>query len=474
MTIVLRIVLLLAGGLLGPASFAAGFDCQKARTPTERAICADEKLSVADEVMSAAYPLLEDAGSTAVADEQRAWLRRRDACRADVACLRQAYQERLQAFRMREESLGEALVSCHGLDERVVITPVAAGDDTDVNFDLRVQVPARGTLKWRLLPTQRHLDCRFASGRLVRVMTDRARRYPYGECGAAPQEDYLYSVWVDKAKAIAAANLFGSCFSWLWTQVKTTVFPQSIRVCRVNTHEGEARCDEERLSEGPSSPDLEEFPDGPEPDWSLLGSIVVEHAGDQALCQSIAASPTQLPPGAETANLPWSEPSGGGPPTTLVSRFDLDNDGREETVVSIHHERRTRESSHLLIQRDDTAAAASPPLSAEFLRQHSARVLPHAWANCPGGWDTYQPEDGKWDDAGCRIPLQHYRPGGTPYAYDAHMLRLRPFRWAGQTYLLGVGPGAWHRHPYPTVVWKPRPDGSAEEVCVFREVVKQL
>ena len=86
-------------------SWAASFSCAKASTPTEKAICADAGLSKLDDRLSAAYregvkllsgasPEENDALSAVKAD-QRAWLGERNACGADTACLRTAYERRV-------------------------------------------------------------------------------------------------------------------------------------------------------------------------------------------------------------------------------------------------------------------------------------------------------------------------------------------------------------------------------------------
>lgn len=86
--------------LAGPAS-AASFDCAKAGTATEKAICKDPGLSKLDEQVAAAFKSAQGlwpAGNWSVylRTEQRGWLKDRDAiCKGDVACLKQDYQRRL-------------------------------------------------------------------------------------------------------------------------------------------------------------------------------------------------------------------------------------------------------------------------------------------------------------------------------------------------------------------------------------------
>ena len=79
-------------------SLAAGFDCGKAVTPTEKSICADGRLSDLDCLLLEAYKkaLANAPDPDAVKAEQRSWLNSgRNTCQTDVACLTQAYNDRL-------------------------------------------------------------------------------------------------------------------------------------------------------------------------------------------------------------------------------------------------------------------------------------------------------------------------------------------------------------------------------------------
>jgi glucose/arabinose dehydrogenase/uncharacterized protein YecT (DUF1311 family) len=99
-------LLALASALSLQAAAAASFDCAKASTPTEKAICADPILSRLDEQLDDAYRVAQKraASRTALRDAQRQWLAtRRDVCR-NAACLRAAYQARIDA--LLDESKG--------------------------------------------------------------------------------------------------------------------------------------------------------------------------------------------------------------------------------------------------------------------------------------------------------------------------------------------------------------------------------
>jgi uncharacterized protein len=85
--------------LASPAG-AASFNCNKATTPDEIAICKTPSLSDLDVQMATLYgvrmqiPMLMGAKGAAQ-DEQRAFLQSRAACGSNVACITSAYQQRI-------------------------------------------------------------------------------------------------------------------------------------------------------------------------------------------------------------------------------------------------------------------------------------------------------------------------------------------------------------------------------------------
>jgi len=92
----------------GTAS-AASFNCNRATTVVERAVCSDPELSDADERLSALYQagLDQTGNSPRLIEGQRTWMRNRDGCpnRSDgpdelQACLMQAYAARQDALSM--------------------------------------------------------------------------------------------------------------------------------------------------------------------------------------------------------------------------------------------------------------------------------------------------------------------------------------------------------------------------------------
>jgi len=84
------------------SSHAISFDCAKASTLVEKAICSDTELARLDDQLELAYKQALAAKSDGVElkSQQRAWLKNvRNQCQ-DVACINQAYTKRLAALGM--------------------------------------------------------------------------------------------------------------------------------------------------------------------------------------------------------------------------------------------------------------------------------------------------------------------------------------------------------------------------------------
>ncbi|UEP53265.1 lysozyme inhibitor LprI family protein [Burkholderia ambifaria] len=82
------------------AAHAAGFDCTKAASPTEKAICADPGLSSLDGQLATAWKkaLAKGGDTAALKAAQLQWLMQRDRCGNDVLCVGDRYRERLASL----------------------------------------------------------------------------------------------------------------------------------------------------------------------------------------------------------------------------------------------------------------------------------------------------------------------------------------------------------------------------------------
>ncbi len=99
--------LALGFALTGIAASAAqagpSYDCNRASTPTEYAICGSPTLSHLDVLMAAAYKLrqanLYGPARERFTYNQRVWLDIRDACGSDTSCLERVYNKRITSLR---------------------------------------------------------------------------------------------------------------------------------------------------------------------------------------------------------------------------------------------------------------------------------------------------------------------------------------------------------------------------------------
>ena len=95
------------------ATHAASFDCGRARTPDERAVCADRALNDQDVRMSVMFGFIRGLHAMGVAgamgDAQRAWLARRRDCRADRTCLSRLYAARIAELQAAYDAIDKPL-----------------------------------------------------------------------------------------------------------------------------------------------------------------------------------------------------------------------------------------------------------------------------------------------------------------------------------------------------------------------------
>src|SRR6187401_325360 len=85
--------------ILMSSAQAASFDCAKASTFVEKAICSDQELSGMDDQLARLYKAARAAATNAstLEAEQKSWLSSRDRC-TDGACLTKAYADRIAAL----------------------------------------------------------------------------------------------------------------------------------------------------------------------------------------------------------------------------------------------------------------------------------------------------------------------------------------------------------------------------------------
>ncbi|MGV0817456.1 lysozyme inhibitor LprI family protein [Martelella sp. AMO21009] len=96
-----------------PAS-AASFDCSAAGlTPNERTICSNLTLNDDDVKMATMYTMLKGLFAMGVSgnmgDDQKAWLKEREACGTDVSCIEKAYDTRIDQLQKLYDGIDKPL-----------------------------------------------------------------------------------------------------------------------------------------------------------------------------------------------------------------------------------------------------------------------------------------------------------------------------------------------------------------------------
>ena len=139
--------------------FRAGFDCARAATPVERAVCGNELIARGDLEMGALYRSLLSALSGERAEQlrsgQRAWLKERNACgagdAADVVCIARQYAGRIAALsRLADPALGQG----QRFDAAYVLALLRRGADLRAETIVRLAMfplvmKTAGAMSWR-------------------------------------------------------------------------------------------------------------------------------------------------------------------------------------------------------------------------------------------------------------------------------------------------------------------------------------
>jgi uncharacterized protein len=90
---------LLVASVPARAADYAPIDCSKASSPAERAICRSYPLGQAEARVATMFGIVTSLVAMGqrgdIGDAQRKWLKQRDACGDDGACLARAYQSRI-------------------------------------------------------------------------------------------------------------------------------------------------------------------------------------------------------------------------------------------------------------------------------------------------------------------------------------------------------------------------------------------
>jgi len=93
---IIRLLSLAVLSLFVSSAYAVSFNCQKAKTFIEKAICTNPELSELDDELGSLYQLaVTDNKNPAVFKKQQlGWLKQRDTCQT-VDCVKKSYKQRI-------------------------------------------------------------------------------------------------------------------------------------------------------------------------------------------------------------------------------------------------------------------------------------------------------------------------------------------------------------------------------------------
>lgn len=123
----LLLTFLLSVGV-GTAGQTASFDCSKARSETEKAICADKNLSLIDEELFEAYKNYIPTGQeyTPILESMAKWREARDRCGTNPTCIEQVYKEWI--FALQQNYIKEQLAEPRSFDSNICMFAAPKGD----------------------------------------------------------------------------------------------------------------------------------------------------------------------------------------------------------------------------------------------------------------------------------------------------------------------------------------------------------
>jgi uncharacterized protein len=154
----------LLAALVSDAAASPSFDCDKAKSPAEKKVCATPDLEWFDRQLARLYRLARyqaEDEHDALLVEQRAFLDRRDACWDEYDCLLQIYETRLlelggrvnvheayAEYRPKKQG-GSLWIVRYGFDAAVKILTIGDASHTCALETDSAQVGGKGVIRWK-------------------------------------------------------------------------------------------------------------------------------------------------------------------------------------------------------------------------------------------------------------------------------------------------------------------------------------
>jgi len=496
--------------VISPVIFGASFDCSKAKSETEKAICNDSILSILDEHMALAFSkALKSPKREYVKKEQRKWLKEvLGQCGGNKSCIKEAYYSRLYQLDY-EIASGGRIVDIETEEEDLTRTltmtckyydyETSQFESVSIEQTTKRQGKFAAIKKFKKGKSQRETEiflvrpgqfaeCIYPSGTRVRVKVGERIVNGFGRCGADPE--VFMSLWVNERKIDSRVWFAGHCREWheksaLSFKISNMGSGISVQKCHTSTrHEqtmksntsGSKALASESLSACVDFPDLPKYPkdfvEYPRPgnkvsevgDIELLKSPdtvckdVLEELKDDFYTFSAYSARSKR----KLTRPIWSKASDSVVlPEELAgsneSIFDFDNDGKKDRVFGRIFENTYMHGSVLLVQYNYSILDKKNPFeeTSGFFPCQMDKT-PHKIKDCP-------PFSQENDEAGFSMEGQTDKDS---FYFRARYSSLEPFIFQGTTY---IGVKSIDENDFVGVL-KPLPDRTFKEKCLFRKV----
>lgn len=326
---------------------------------------------------------------------------------------------------------------------------------------------------FRLLPQADYGECHFADGTRVRIRMGIDEWLPYGFGGGSPP--YWVSAWVDGRKWVSRQEI-GGMSGGNDIDASVVITSKSVTICSDRGTKAES-CRSTPASALQTAVDTIEYPRSG--DRVRAGTLRVR-ALDAALCDSMIdkhengfgtafwgikppASAQTAFPAASDDGPRWRVPED---TTYTEERFDANNDGIEDVVLSIHPMTHPHDGDiYFRLIPERFAQPGDVVHTIDDLIHSAAFVYPFGWARCCDG--------AVYDEASDTVYLDAPLPFATPYEgrdrpWRAQYLHLTPFVDRGSTYFLISTRDSW-AEDFQFVV-KPHPDDTYDVMCRFERI----
>jgi uncharacterized protein len=487
---------------------AASFNCSKASTKTEKAICSDPMLSRLDEDMAAAYSkALKTSDRDAVKKEQRKWLKEILApCIEDKACIRKAYENRLRQLGYDAESqkavtddeenediTRSLTMTCDYSDyetfqsESVSITQTTENLHKPAGIKIFKRGKDRHEFEIFIVRPGQFAECIYPSGTRVRVKVGEGTSRAYGECGADPE--VFMSLWVNERKIASRVWFAGHCIesrrenpdvSFKITGVYDGVSVKKCHSTKRGTINPTTKKDAaEPLSVCVDFPDVSKYPkdflEYPRQGTKVpkIGDIELLKGSD-AVCQAVldelradfnTFSHTSDQSKSKLTRPNWNDSTVKLPEELAGSSesiFDFDNDGKLDRVFDRSFYNTYMAGDVLLVQYGNSPSrlnvSDSPMEEASGFFPCQMSEVRHKIHDCP-------PFSQENDEAGFSM---EGRNSDAPVYFRARYSTIDPFSFQGANY---IEASTMDEEAKDFVaILKPLPDRTFQKMCLFRRI----